>query len=596
VDRRLILALSAALSACSGDTYRALTAELPPDTDYAAALIYDASGEFTASTGIIRWKETQRFQLPALSEEKISTVAIAGWSAGDFAGLVLPREDILAGTPVRPARGCEPTLPLSTRDEFLEGSLPSGLGLLHAPWLDENCPDFGARAKADVACVFTTCQVAVEQRGCRLSFDIDNCDFGRHEFRVDWRGELCAETVPDFCAAVENKPLALSSMVCQTHSMSDCDLDFYVRPDEPFFATERAEIFPTPVQARPPGNITTFGVRPMHALSGYILDFALLEDRVVVSTHDGRYFDNNSCQDTLPSRAYFFSREDLSPIGTATTPPCLSSLVPLSGGNEYLGIYDGRSFPAIGRFDRHGQLLAGKPIVFPELAERYYENMQGQLFSSGQAYFAFRGSHRMEAINNNRLVILAFDPVSLEMQTIYAGEVNEAPNGIAESPEGRVIVSDDEGDRILYINPNTGFREEIIDLPHFQSAAVAHLSYHYESDQLIAPVPMEESALHIVNDEPQYRARAVFYEHDLAPLVAGTWPSDHSLMIVGGADRRTISEPRAVLVLLDPLIGRFLPGAEAIGFGVPSRFVTDERAVYLTLPWEGKLIRLTSRP
>lgn len=591
MDRWATALFALLLASCGGDETRAFTLELPDDIEFVAALVFDAEGELTSSTGLTRWKKDERLLLPPLAEEEVASVAVFAWRQSDFAGLVLPREDIFPTIPLRLARGCDPTLPKTARVEKLQGEPPANIQL-SASWLDDNCPNLETIAEVDVGCVSQHCPVLVEQTGCRLTFNIETCDFGTHEFRVDWRGQICNEQRPDNCEIVAPRAPAIFGLSCRT--TIDCPLDYYLPPTDSFFTEERVDIFPVPPAPMPPVNILAFGYRPMHVISGYVVDFVILEDRIAVSTLDGRYTHTAACQENAPSRTYFFDRGDLSPIGTATAPPCLSSMLAVAEGREYLAIINGRDQPAVARFDKFGKILDQENISVPDREQRYYENVEARIATfDGDAYFIFRGPHRINDINDVTAFLVAVVPETLEQRTIYSGDMSEKPNSMVESSEGRFIFADDESDRVVWVNPATGIREEAVEIPHFQSSSVAQLAFHHETNQLIVLVPIEEPAVNLINSEPQYRGRAVFYEHPLAPLVALTWPLDHSLMIVGGADPRSLTEPRASVALFDPQIGRFLPGAVNIGYGVPSRFQEADGAVYFTLPWEGKLIRLT---
>lgn len=575
-------------AACSSEDRRLYTPDFPAEIDLAAVLTFDAAGKLTAATPMTRFRERDVLELARVPEDDAATIALAGWSSAALGReLVLPRNDILESAPLSLAADCAPRLPEPASTLVLDGDLPEGPGPLHAEWLDGNCPNLLDRIAAEATCIADRCLAGYEQRGCTLTIDLQLCDFGKQQFLVDYRGELCLQKAEEPCKGTVAVPPSLARLDCV--NSADCSVDLYLRPEEPLFTVQVQEILPVP--AKYPSNFLSFGVRGNHPITGYIGDLVVLGDRVLVSSHDGRYYEERSCDSPEPNRLHIFRSDDLTPIFTATAPPCLRDLLPNPGNDGFFGMFGARQTPTCGYFDRDGRLLSSRVLELPDMANRYYDPVQARRSRSGTKIFVL--FHWSNSENNTFGTVLAeLDAVSFANRQLY-DVLNARASSFDEDLNRNLSIPDDDDDKIIFVSLDDGSSPIRIDLPHFTSVSLGQIQFHPPVELSLLMIPLEEPAIHIFDAEPRHRGRAVFYEHVFAPLVAGPWPGEPALMLAGGTDNEVLGQPRAVLAVFDPRRAHYLPGSEYVGFGVPSRMVATDRDAYLTLPWEAKLLRVT---
>lgn len=586
--RPLPLVCLAVVSACSGEERRVYTPDFPAEIDLAAVLTFDAAGKLTAATPMTRFREREVLELARVPEDDAATIALAGWSSAALGReLVLPRNDILESAPLARAVDCAPRLPEPASTRVLDGALPEGPGPLHAEWLDGNCPNLLDRITAEATCIADRCLAGYEQRGCTLTIDLELCDFGKQQFLVDYRGGLCLQKAEEPCEGKVAPPPSLARLDCV--NSAECAVDLYLRPQEPLFTVQVQEILPVP--ARYPSNFLSFGVRGNHPITGYIGDLTVLDDRVIVSSHDGRYYDDRSCDSPEPNRIHIFRSDNLAPILTTTAPPCLRDLLPNPGNDGFFGMFGARQAPTAGYFDRQGRLLSSRALELPDMENRYYDPVQARRARSGTKIFVL--FHWSNSANNTFGTVLAeIDPTNFANRQLY-DVPNARASGFDEDLNRNLSIPDDDDDKIIFISLDDGSAPIRVDLPHFTSVSLGQIQFHPPAEMSLLMIPIDEPAIHLFDGEPRYRGRAVFYEHVFAPVVAGPWPGEPSLMLAGGTNNEVMGQPRAALALFEPGRAHYLPGAEYVGFGVPSRIISTDRDAYLTLPWEAKLLRVT---
>lgn len=587
--RALVLAPLAALSiaACSGVERKIFSPAFPEDVDLAAVLTFDAQGELSAATGLVRWREVPFFELAEVESERVSTIVAAGWRSSDLTEVLLPRDDVLASTPLHRAARCDPHFPDPVSTIVFEGVLPSGPGPLSTNWLEDNCPQVQDKVFAHVPCVTKYCPPIVEQHKCRLTVNLDACDFGTQALRVGYRGELCVETPASFCVEGPAEPPALAHVDCTTSA--ECAIDFYATPSTPRFVVETRDVLNVP--PRTPGNLLALDIRTTHPMSGYLTDIAVLPDRIAVASLDGGFIEQLGCLDMPQSRLHFFARDDLRELGTATTAGCLRGLLALD--DRIFGVFGGALAESAGIFDREGHLVAAHRLDLPQADTRYYNVAQARRSRQTNEIFVLWDAFDT-LVGKSRALMTAIDPADFSLRILY-DVAGRSPSSFDEDDSGHLAIPNDSDDNLIFAKIGDA-SPLMFDIPHFGSVSVAQAEYHRPSSFLTVVVPTEEGAVHVYDREPSYKQRANFYEHAFAPLVTGPWPFDQQLMIAGGADNHILEHPIAAIALFDPLHVRFLPGAMDVGFGITGRFVAADEAVYTTLPWEAKLLRITAQP
>jgi hypothetical protein len=380
VSRRARLALAgAALLAVA--CVREEPLELPPIAGYRAMIVIDDTDGATTARAVAIGEREVRFPL-ILDRSRENRFYLLLY---DAAMSELGFDEGTLGI----ERGCGRTLPPAKK--ILEAKTTLG-GV--APWVDEaklppalqalrlrprspSCSMLADPSRPpliDVRCASAgstplvppfACVPRATQNACTLAIDTGDCFLGRLEGSVYEQRDTCFPVSAAFGSCrVESEPSdAALSISCTKASGESCAFLLY-DPPPARFEVAHARV----VEISRPYTEIGFERPPR----GYLSDLAVLDDRIAVATFDGEE-SRWSCFIDRPGKVFFLDPETMGVIETATTPPCLTQIVRDPAGDGFAGAYGG-STPKLGRFDRHGRLVASASFEVPaeSRAEPYF--------------------------------------------------------------------------------------------------------------------------------------------------------------------------------------------------------------------------------
>lgn len=439
---------------------------------------------------------------------------------------------------------------------------------------------------ADIRCATAHCQARMTRDDCRLTIASGACQLDVLTGELGGNGETCFRPSETFaqCDEVDALPEAVLSLSCSRDGREVCGFDVYAPVAAPRFAVDRVKV----LDVEP--NILLGFERPP---SGYTSDLVVLEDRIVVSTHDGRR-QSWHCDTEPEDRLVFLDRETLAIIGTATVPRCLNELARDPMGAGFIGAYGGHN-ARIGRFDRDGRLLASTAYAGPDPSER--------LSATGIAL----GGDPPSTAGVSLTSLNAVAPFSasrifgVDLATLTQIPPPDSPGNLTREltrlDGSRWAAVDDIANSIVFVDimsmissPGPSLLGEIIE----SATDIGQPFYHPASDRILISLTGNGGGIFIFDGRGRTQlARVTSYERLAENWAMATWPADPELVIVGLTDL-DIARVSSI-ALFEPSRGRFLPGSATVGQGPIGRFRPDEQGrLWTHLPRTAEVLRISA--
>jgi hypothetical protein len=290
----------------------------------------------------------------------------------------------------------------------------------------------------------------------------------------------------------------------------------------------------------------------------------------------------------------------LTPIGTPTrVPPCLTGMSFDSTG--FFGVYSSTNGPTLARFDATGARAAQPaPLPLQRLGldpNLVLGDMTRTTETKPRVAVAFRPL--VDVGDTNGYVALV-DAASLSAATATVVKLlsRQSPvllRSIVAPAAGLLATSDDQSDSVYFINLSGTVEREAVE---------TMLTIDPNGDRLVAfggsvfMLGTRTSQIYEFDISqaglPSCSVVTAYETPSADPWSAVPWTAPNQLLI-GWSDR--VSEATS-LSLFDVARGRFLPGQQVIdtkiGIGQIGTMVQDPArgAVFATLPWVGKVIRI----
>jgi hypothetical protein len=593
-QRLLGLLAASAIAACHHNTY---LSEVPEDVERVALLKEARTGEVLSVSALRRYSKNASRALAFKLEGAYDVLRIVGFTAVQIATLEPLPEDV-ESIPLSQARGCDPMLPapswaarLDSAGAPLEDA--TAAPALTAPWLADRCPIVLDRIDIDARCVESRCQPAIDQRGCELSLNLSACQIGNYRGRIDYRGSFCGETAEAGCSFAAHPDDVFASIACT--SPIACDIEIAKDAAPPPLRTSTITVIEAAVP-RAPGVPPGDSLQSAYRLSGYFSDFAVLDDRIAVSTHDGRYLDDERCRSSDASRIALFDPGSLLQIGTSTAPPCLMRLLERPAG--FLGVFGSGAAWKLGRFSPSGRLGASAPIALDAADGRTYF-AEEVLFAAAteQAVILFSWE---DAGGRPGHTLVAIGEAGAPQAIVEDGAAGA--NGLAISDDGKLafVVEVDsrvEQDFVRVIDVRSHAELDRIPLPTLHSTSNQQVAFHGPSGAFLISSPFEDPAVFLLEGSG-FRGgagRRLPLNRDFGPYASALHPSDENLALVGAVSLDPGAPRTSAIAVYDPHAHLFLPGLLPAGFGPPTAMKRGLGRTWVALPWEAKLLRIESR-
>ncbi|MBI2376239.1 MAG: hypothetical protein HYV07_19755 [Deltaproteobacteria bacterium] len=559
--------------------------ELPASVDYVAVFELDREGFVTASSGIERYR-------PGLAVVSSSDeVRIVGWTSDQLVAAGMGSEESLL-QPLATATGCEQTLPppISSHSWTEEGLFDATPPRLTTPWIQGVCPELEpARLSFRFDCFESACQPSLTRRG--------RCDFGARfdcpelsqqlDARVDRAGHLCLDLAAASWACREGD---LEAGLMSTHCESpSCRVEVELRPEAPPFSVSEAGIHDT---ARPPFSSPDSMLLPPGARDmGYAHDFAVLEDRVVVSATDGSAVE--SC-DLRSGHLELFDLETLE-RSLAPAPDCLTRLLRDPTGAGFLGLYARGSTLALARFDAEGRLVdrSERLVVLDGSAPACLA--AAALESVGQTVMV--GLRPRAECPNERSAVVRYAVEALDLVGVTRSESGEVLRAAVPVSERTVVLAFDglSASRIAWLDVDSEAASWVTIEPRGfrDSNSVSDVALIDGTDRVLVSISRQRPGVLVVAPSGVIGEQLAFHEESGDPVSGRSWQGKGILML--GTRRQSQAEWPSFVTLYDPAQRRFLAGSWPLGRG-PGRLRADSKGrMWILYPWESKVRRLTGR-
>jgi hypothetical protein len=543
----------------------------------------------------------------------------------------------VAPGPLAPRKACEPGLPrpdwvFEPEDSGQVVTASSAALDFHATWLDAGCAPSSTIA---IEVIDRELSCALHSRhACCLSIDCDNASI-----EGSYDPSNGALSLPGCMLSGAGGAPDLGETPAQ---QLDCNSGAPFSTAELWSGGERtfAELKTLEVAAGQP-----LGAGPS---AGILSDLVVFEgNRVAVSVRPT--FFGARCEDAQGiGKLVVFGGEALTPIATATAPPCLERLQ-AGEGEGFYGVFGAPSALTLGRFDRLGRLAASWPLA----------TITATLAIGGSSYpvidlalMRMRWPSTPDVPSSTLVILLTND--SRSQVLILKEPLGDPPPQALESKafdipggaDARILVATTTCAATVIDRPSgdTGFRANILGIcgfvrgtngpaPIYPPAPLdpaptglpllpAHASYDPYAHRLVISDDGKSPALHTIGAMPPVPCcsdlgrRRFFERPGASPLASVTWtapvhcasPGDcpmTTLMAVAEARSRTGSvAPQLWLAEYDADALRFVYGAMRLSSsGVITRARAAEAAhtdvgssparVWMMLPWSGELLRVT---
>jgi len=564
--------LSLAMVACVPQSELAL--DMPADVAFIAAVLVAPDGRVVESSDV-QPRSRALFLEPRDGHELV----VVGWPESLAAVIDDARVE---GVGVVAAPPCAPRLPTPSWSEP-EGMAPA----LSAKWLIDRAEALDPssivmRSGCDVGfCDAVTVPVGAAAVG--ISADCGGGEMSV-EVRVDGDGALCGvpETLTGDCR-FDGGSMDEVSLVC-AGEVAPCAMDVVrVRP-RTLFEVERFPILELPADAlRAPTFVNDIPLSPRGASHGYLADFAVLGDRVVVATREDQAWRSHQCRNPVPTELRFLD-EELQLVRTATAPPCVWRMELDGLGGLFLA-YTRPDGHYLGRVDGHGRLLGevflrqgdlrshivgivhqpGEPVAVVAISNDVVgAGYDGALFRVDTAAYTLTTSVAIAAMRSFDIggAPTSFSFPEMDSHTVRVHDWTLAPQ--------RTIGP-------LGINHLTRLRQSRYD------AGV---------DAWVITSMVHNSELIVVDFQGGEPQKATFHERRANPIVTIPWDGDVAFVAMWRLDQ-TDRHHYSVGALFDQRDAKYLPGSQDLGIGVIARLRPAPGGGVLALnPWNAELFRV----
>lgn len=570
--KRAAFLIALAASACDQELH---SAEPEAGVAWTAVIEAGEDGRFLRATPLLPYDGRAN---SFAQHEDAKTVWIAGWTAEEIAVLGTPTGDAL-----KEVVGCDPPLPAPHwQARVLGGEAKDAImPALTGTWMRDRCPVLET-ADVDVRCVFTRCFAYTRQTGCDVAIDLESCSFPTVRGRIHPDGTLCLEPGAQCLASNEDHP------VLNCSSPEACEIHIWPNPGVPDWEVIETKVVESATERVPFSG--DGGLYPIMAHSGWFADLVVLGDRVLVSTHAGRFQDGRLCDHPLPMEARSFALDTLAPIATSTLPPCTSKLERDPHGDGFIGFFRGAA-PSwnAGRFDKEGRLLASAPIAMPD--DRVWDPFASIVdLERDRVWVTF------SAFENGGAYALYY--LQLSTWTVERVDVTEDESslGIALSQNGTVVIAHEKAAARFY-DPESERTEGYARLAALLgSVRLGSIAFLDAANLFVMPVPNDDPSIYLFSGTGVIEHRRGFLAtRDYGPYRASVWPANRDYALIGAGSNSDTPPRRSVLTLYDGRTDRFLPGVLEVGFGATTHMRTGERAVYVGFSWDARLMRIEPR-
>lgn len=597
--RSALVAGIAALSGCLAPTDHSV--ELPPDVRWVALI---EEGESRRVSELVAWAPGRALPIFAKASARL---LIVGFSDEQLTAAGAPADR--AG-PLAIAEPCTPRLPeplwvgRAGPDELQTVEI-SNAPALSAPWLvPAECRQPPTELIADVTCAPIGCAATGRTlEGCGVALGLTGCG------AVAITGAVLGDTLcldlsaaPWACRAAPAAPGALASYACEADA--PCRIDVYPKPPAaPPFTVDVVDLAPGPDTL--PKDLVEGGILIGESLlSGRLFDMAVLADRIVVTGDGGEAGAFCGTGTSTTTKISIIHPDTLEVLSTADGPPCLTKIAPDPWGTGFIGVHGGGGVLSIARFNAAGfpfisAPVDDRPVDTPPQDPRFARLSTHWVLSldyvTNPGYAAVFLEWRREVQETGGFLLFGYGLPALgavARQDFYVGRLW----AVTAFDDQLFVGADEASGRVGWVEyATTKAREQALLPPPVvgERRDIVGVAAHSPSGLAAVLVSWPAPQIHVVDfDGPKARAR--FFDRDVVPTRAITWPGDERLMLVTGSAHTADTGFEVVAGFLDPTEGRMRPGSWRIGSGAVSRIIEDaDGRLWALAPWSGEVIRIT---
>ncbi|MBI4820528.1 MAG: hypothetical protein HY791_29945 [Deltaproteobacteria bacterium] len=557
--------------------------EISESIQYVAVLDVDDQGRVTKSSGIASY--VPGVVIASASDES----RILGWTS-DQLGSAGVTESTPLTDPLTEAAGCEQSLPTPlvalawTSDGLRDVVAPR----VTAAWVRQVCPELlPERLSFRFDCFEEACQPKVTRRE-RCGFDVRfACPELTSELdaRVGFDGRVCLNLGSAGWDCSGRDPAgSVMSLRCASPS---CEVSADLRPTEPPFVVAETSIHDSNLDPfDPPDSML---LPPSAREMGYAYDFAVLEDRVVVSASDGSAV--VSCNGN-PGHLELFDAETLD-RRVVPAPSCLTRLLRDSYSDGFLGLFTRGSTLAIARFDPEGRLVDGSERTVVSIDPTTCLETAA-LEESGDTVVVGLRLGEGDDCQEIRSIMVRYRGERLELVDVTAAQPGEALRAAATSSERELVLGFDgpSAGRISWWDVENGAENSLTLEPSgFRDGNSVTDVVAVVGGRVLISVARQRPSVSVAVPSELVHEEVAFFEEPGNPTSAHPWVGAQFMVL--GTRRKSQTEWPAFVTLFDTSTGRFLPGSWPLGRG-PGRIRSDRKGrLWILYPWESKLRRLT---
>jgi hypothetical protein len=594
--RRSAIASLLACAACSSlQTWYGDTSAVPAEIAWIAVVV-QGSGGATGSGFVPKYQNAYR--LLAEVPPSPSAVWLLGLTDARLAELGAPRDEvILRSRPVALAKTGEPLL---TRlswigrgtlrgDEILTSTSASEPPPLTVEWL-EPCPRIltSSQAYVDFPCLNIPCSGRARQSGCDLFVELGDCAETLHA-TIDAGGRTTFDVSGTLgaCAPIDPGEGAIAAFSCVRESHTECSAEVYEPVDQsPRIRVEPLSLSPNAYPSR--DLLVGFSLDDV----GYLVGPAVLSNRIAVVVYDN-FLHRGDCG---AGRFVFIDPDTLDVTTTASMSECLVQLRADPSRDGYMGI-QWRSAEVV-RYDRDGRVFDFAPLEPAYGAQT--------LVASGARAAAVYGAESSRRPPDSSLV-WTYDLGAF--QSVHPVMLGPGARAAGFLQDGTLVAVDRPGSAqspaVELIDPSGATR--MAPGAECPSTGISNVSMSPDGTIVImasrgggTPIGRHRSAILWRSGPVASCTDVVFFEAPAVPWASHVWPRDPNLFLVG-VDTVGMQAPGlgdvgpSRLAFLDLHRSAYRVGSVEVGRGPIREIESDDQGrLWVTLPWEGKVLRVSA--